>query len=208
MAGKKRLLIMAGLYFIILLFVVTYFTCNLVDKIAVTSFKKLYSAYTQALYTTVYQMDGDTGCYFSSDKRIKSDFSRCDSFYKKFATNLRVNKYCKTKALADGCIPIYENYAKTAPCAGFSESMMNKFNQAFVMNDNTNIIVFNLPANVQKPLFAVDSNGKLFPNRAGYDLFSMVIMRNKYGNYYFHPNVTYCLPVDKDGIKDIRDVYK
>lgn len=81
--------------------------------------------------------------------------------------------------------------------AGFSESMMNKFNQAFVMNDNSNIIVFNQPANVQKPLFAVDSNGKLVPNKSGYDLFSLVIMRNANGYYYFHPDVTYCLPAGK-----------
>ncbi len=208
MQGKKCLLILTGVYIIILLFVVTYYTCSLIDKAAVTSFKKLYSSYTQALYTTVYQMDGDTGCYFSSDKRIRSDFSRCDRFYKKFASNLKVTRYCKNNALKNGCIPVYNSYAKSVSCAGFSESMMNRFNQAFVMNDNTNLIVFNQPANVQKPLFAVDSNGKLFPNKSGYDLFSLVIMRNAEGNYSFHPNVIHCLPKEKGGIKNIQDVYK
>lgn len=208
MAGKKRLVILTGIYFLILLFAVLHLTCRLIDKVAVISFKKLYSAYTQALYFTVSQMDGYTGCYFSSDKAIPSDFSGCDRFYKNFATNLKVNKYCKNSALANGCIPEYKSYARTATCAGFSESMMNRFNQAFVMNDNTNLIVFNLPANVQKPLFAVDSNGKLFPNKGGYDLFSLVIIRNSNGNYAFHPNVTYCLPVEKGGIKNIQDVYK
>lgn len=208
MAGKKRVLILTGIYVIVLIFVVTYFTCNLIDRTAVASFKKLYSAYTQALYLTVNQMDGDTRCYYSSDKSVKSDFSGCDRFYKNFATNLRVNKYCKNNALEKGCIPVYTRYAKTRSCAGFSEGMMNKFNQAFVMNDDTNLIVFNLPASVEKPLFAVDSNGLLFPNKPGYDLFSMVIMRNANGSYYFHPNVTYCLPVDKGGIKNIQDVYK
>ena len=78
--------------------------------------------------------------------------------------------------------------------------MFNKFNQVFVMDDNSNIVVFNQPQNVPKPMFAVDSNGKLFPNKSGHDLFSFVIMRSKSGNYYFHSNITYCLPKEKGGI--------
>lgn len=208
MAGKKRILILAGVYFIVLLFAVLYYTCQLIDKAAVTSFKKLYSVYSQALLFTVYQMGGDTGCYFSSDKKFHSDFSNCDRFYKNFANNLKVTKYCKKNALEDGCIPVYKRYPKAVQCAGFSENMMNRYNQAFVMNDKTSLIVFNMPANVPKPMFAVDSNGFLRPNKGGMDLYSIVIMRNSRGNYYFHPNVTYCLPVEKNGIKNIQDVYK
>lgn len=152
MVRKKRLLIFTGIYVVVLLIVSTYFTLRLIDKIAVTSFKKLHSAYSQALLITAEDMQGDTGCYFSSDKHINNDFSGCDRFYKRFASNLRVTKFCKNNALSNGCIPVYNSYAKTSKCAGFSESMMNKFNQAFVMNDNSNIIVFNQPANVQKPL--------------------------------------------------------
>ena len=76
MQGKKRLLILTGVYIIILLFVVTYYTCSLIDKAAVTSFKKLYSSYTQALYTTVYQMDGDTGWFFCFFYGIIKGFCR------------------------------------------------------------------------------------------------------------------------------------
>ena len=208
MARKKRLLIFTGIYVIVLLTVSTYFALRLIDKSAVASFKKLYSVYSQALLITVNDMDGDTGCYFSSDKHINSDFSGCDKFYKRFATNLKVTKYCKNNALSAGCLPVYKSYAKTSACAGYSESMMNRFNQVFVMNDNTNLIVFNQPANVQKPLFGVDSNGKLVPNKSGYDLFSLVIMRNSNGYYYFHPDVTYCLPQEKGGIHRLQDVYK
>ncbi len=208
MAGKKRILIFAGVYFIVLLFAVLYYTCQLIDKAAVTSFKKLYSVYSQALLSTVYQMGGDTGCYFSSDKNFHSDFSNCDRFYKNFANNLKVTRYCRKNALSDGCIPVYKRYPKAVQCAGFSENMMNRYNQAFVMNDKTSLVVFNMPANVPKPLFAVDSNGFLRPNKGGQDLYSIVIMRNSRGNYYFHPNVTYCLPVEKGGIKNIQDVYK
>ena len=105
-------------------------------------------------------------------------------------------------------MPVYKKYAQTPICAGFSENMMNRYDQVFVMNDETNLTVFNQPAKQQKPLFAVDSNGSVFPNKAGYDLFSLVIMKSPNGNYYFHPNVTYCLPVEKKGVHSLQDVYK
>ena len=208
MANKKRLLIFTFIYIIVVLCVATYYTCIFINKAAVVSFKKLYADYSQALNFTVAQMGGDISCYYSLDKSVKSDFSGCEKFYKKFATNLKVKKYCKNNALKNGCVPSYQAYAKTSPCAGFSESMMNRYNQSFVLNDNTNLTVFNKPANSPKPKFAVDSNGLLFPNKAGYDLFSLVIVRNRNGNYSFHPNVTYCLPREKSGIKNIQDVYK
>ena len=208
MANKKRLLIFVCIYIVVILLVAAYYTCFFINKTAVVSFKKLYSEYTQALYLTVAEMNGNISCYYSLDRNVKSDFSGCDRFYKNFATNLKVRKYCKNNALSDGCIPIYKYYAKTPSCAGFSESMMNKFNQSFVMYDNTNLTVFNMPQNSPKPMFAVDSNGLLFPNKTGYDLFSLVIIRTVNGNYAFHPNVTYCLPREKGGIKNIQDVYK
>lgn len=208
MAGKKRLLIMTGLYLIAILFVSVWYTCKLIDKAAVISFKKLYSEYSQALLTTVYEMGGDTGCYYGSSKGVVSDFSGCDKFYKTFATNLKVVKYCKNNALAQNCIPVYKKYSTKANCAGFSENMMNRYNQAFVMNDKTSLVVFNMPENSPKPIFAVDSNGFLNPNKSGHDFFSIVIMKSARGNYYFHPNVVYCLPVEDAKIKNIQDVYK
>lgn len=208
MANKKRLLIYTCVYIIVILCVATYYTCVFIDKAAVISFKKLYSEYSQALNYTVAQMGGDINCYYSLDKNVKSNFSGCDKFYKKFATNLKVQKYCKNNALKNGCVPVYKAYAKTPSCAGFSENMINRYNQSFVMYDNTNLTVFNKPENSPKPMFAVDSNGLLFPNKTGYDLFSLVIVRNSFGNYAFHPNVTYCLPREKGGIKNIQDVYK
>ena len=208
MEDKKRLLILSAIYLVVLIFASMQLITYLVNKSAVVSFKKLYSVYTQALDITVNDMDGDTGCYFSSDRRFPSKYSGCDRFYKTFATNLRVTKYCKNNALSKGCLPEYKSYAKTPSCAGFSENMMNRYNQVFVMNDKTNLTVFNLPENTQNPLFAVDSNGMMFPNKAGYDLFSLVIMRNANGIYYFHPNVTYCLPIEKGGIHNLQDVYK
>ena len=82
MARKKRLLIFTGIYVVVLLIVSTYFTLRLIDKIAVTSFKKLYSAYSQALLITAEDMQGDTGCYFSSDKHIIMTFQDVTNFIK------------------------------------------------------------------------------------------------------------------------------
>ena len=131
MEDKKRLLILSTIYLVVLIFTSMRLITYLVNKSAVVSFKKLYSAYTQALDITVNDMDGDTGCYFSSDRRFPSKYSGCDRFYKTFATNLRVTKYCKNNAFSKGCLPEYKSYAKTPSCAGFSENMMNRYIQKF-----------------------------------------------------------------------------
>ena len=102
MTNKKRLIIFTGIYFVVLLFGVIYFTRNLIEKIAITSFKKLFSTYNQALLLTVNDMDDNIGCYFSADKNYPSDFSKCDKFYKIFSTNLKVTKYCKDKSFEKG----------------------------------------------------------------------------------------------------------
>lgn len=208
MQSKLKTLVAIGIYFILLSVICAHLIYYFVDKAAIVSFKKLYSAYSQALLITADEMEGETGCYFSSDRNYPSDLSRCDRFYKNFATNLRVTKYCKNNALAKGCVPVYKNYVGNSKCAGFSENMMNRYNQVFVMDDKTILTVFNMPANTQNPLFAVDSNGMLFPNKAGYDLFSFVIMRKANGDYYFHPNVTYCLPLEKGGVHNLQDAFK
>lgn len=191
-----------------MLYAILYFTNYFINKAAIRSFKRLYNTYSKALELTVDQMDGDIACYFSSDKDHESNFSGCDKFYKQFATNLRVSKYCKNKSLANGCLPKYKTYTVKPSCAGYSENMMNRYNQTFVMSNSTTMTIFNMPEGVQNPIFAVDSNGKLFPNKTGYDLFSLVIMRNSNGHFHFHPNVTHCLPPEKGGIEKLQDVYK
>lgn len=207
MTNRKNLLILICIYIIIAIFVVLHFWTKLLEKTAVASFKKLFTEYTQVLDITVNEMDGDTNCYFSTDKSLNNDFSGCDRFYKNFATNLNVRKYCKNNSLTNDCLPLYKNYTTKPDCAGFSENMMNRYDQTFVMQDNSTLTVFNMPSNVQIPIFAIDSNGKPSPNKTGYDLFSLVIMRNKNGQYHFHSNVTHCLPSEKGGIQKLQDLY-
>lgn len=205
-ADKKIFLI--GILILVLIYAVVHYTKKLINKEAVISFKKLYTTYTQALELTTIELGGETDCFFSSNSNVESKFDGCDNFYKRFATNLKVTKYCKDNSLSKGCLPVYKSYATKPSCAGYSESMMNKFNQTFVMRDKSSLTVFNQPAGKPQPIFAVDSNGKLFPNKSGYDLFSLVIIRNSNGHYSFHPNVTHCLPQEQGGIQKLQDVYK
>lgn len=205
---QKNYKVHGVIYSILLILLVINLTILIIQKEARASFKRLYGNYSRALQTTVNQMEGDTACYFSSEKEIPNEFSGCEKFFKMFATNLRVSKYCKDNAFKNGCIPAYKKYITTSECAGFSESMMKKYNQSFVMGDTTTLTVYNRPANEPKPILAVDSNGKMFPNKTGYDVFSLVIMRTPSGSYYFHPNVTFCLPPEKGAINSLQDVYK
>lgn len=192
---------------VISVFVAHYFN-NRQNEVAVNRFKIAYSNYNNALSNTVSDMNGETGCYFSTEGVSQNDFRNCSEFYKNLAKNLNVTKFCKNKSYQNGCIPRYENYTKDRVCAGFSESMFNSGNQGFVMSDKSIMNVFNMPSNSSKPLFAVDVNGFQKPNLGGYDLFSFVVMRNKNGAYYFSPHITYCIPVSKGGIEYINDVYK
>lgn len=204
----KRLKILTIIFATIMLYATIHFVNFCINRTAIKSFKRLYNTYSRALELTANQMDGDIGCYFSADKNFRSNFSECDKFYKQFATNLKVSKYCKNNSLANGCIPKYKKYSEKSGCAGYSELMMNKYNQTFVMNNNSTLTVFNMPEGVQNPIFAVDSNGKFFPNKTGYDLFSLVVMRSSSGQYYFHSNITHCLPQEKNGIEKLQDIYK
>lgn len=171
-------------------------------------FQGIYSVYSQALITTVNEMNDDTGCYFSPNASLNHNFANCDEFYKIFISHLNPRKYCEKDALNGGCIPEYAAYTCKNKCSGFFRSMMNKYADVFVMADGSNIIIYNETTKERKPIFAVDVNGFSKPNKAGKDLFSLTIMRNENGAYYFHSNVSYCLPVEKDGIQNLADVYK
>ena len=193
---------------LVLIIATVKITIDTINKFAADSFKRLYGNYTRALSLTVLEMDGDTECYFAAEKGMTSNYSGCDKFYKKFVSKLKVSQYCEKKKKKNGCIHDFKKYAELPECSGYSSQMMNLFDQSFKMSDKTNMVVFNMPVGSPKPMFAVDSNGQMFPNKTGYDLFSFVIMKNSKGDFYFHPNVVYCLPPEKGGIQEFQDFYK
>lgn len=205
---EKLPLIILVLVIISTLYLVVNFTNYLINRSAKESFKKLYNTYSQMLEMTVRDFDGNVECYFSTDVNVENDFSGCSKFYDKFSENLKVTKICKDNSLSNGCLPNYKKYNIEPACEGFSEKSMNKTSQTYVMKDNSTLTVFNLPENDPKPAFTIDSNGKMMPNKTGYDRFSLVIVKNENGYFTFHPNVTYCIPAEKDGIHQLQDAYK
>lgn len=171
-------------------------------------FQTIYSSYSNALLKTVVDMGGNTGCFYDVRGEGYHDFSNCDAFYKTLVANLKVKKYCHGNALAGECIPVYQAYTRKKACIGFNEEMINEYDDAFSMPNGSNIIVYNIKKDERRPIFAVDTNGFAAPNKAGEDLFSITIMKKANNAYYFHPNISHCLPVEKGAIEYINDVYK
>ncbi len=169
-------------------------------------FTKIYEEYSRALQQVSEDMDGNIGCYYSTDGQ--HDFSNCDRFYKNFVSTMKVKRYCHGNALKGECIPQYKEYTRSNKCIGFTRGMMNVYDDAFVMPDGSSLVVFNIKKDERRPIFALDTNGFTTPNQAGEDMFSITIMRNDYGTYYFHPNITNCLHVEKGGIETLNDLYK
>jgi len=170
------------------------------------NFRNMYTLYSENLQRTVLDMYGEIGCYYSTTG--EADVSGCDKFYSAFVKNMKVKKYCQNKGFANKCVPEYQSYTDKPACYGFSKDMVNNKDDIFVMDNGSNIIIFNTKSGNRAPIFAVDVNGLKPPNKAGEDLFTMLVVKNVNGSYYFHSNITYCLPIGKGGIEHIQDIYK
>ena len=202
----KRLVILLFIFFM----VVGFGTYSAVNKIKYREmqnrFRNFYSVYAGLLQSTVMDMSGETDCNYSTSG--EANISGCDNFYRTFVQKMKIKKYCQNNALAQNCVARYEAYPTTPKCYGFFERMINDEDDVFVFEDGSSIIIFNTKDEQRTPFFAVDVNGVNPPNKAGEDLFTMLIMRNAGGSYYFHSNITYCMPVEKGGIENIQDIYK
>lgn len=176
------------------------------DKEMKNQFRNMYTFYSGILQQSVMQMSEETGCYYSASG--EANVSDCDGFYRKFFSNMKIKKYCHGKGLEKGCVASYKSYTTKPKCVGFSKNMIDNKNDVFILDNGSSVIVFNTESSKRTPFFAVDVNGPKPPNVAGKDLFTMLIMRNEGGAYYFHSNITYCLPVEKGGIEHIQDLYK
>lgn len=205
--GSKKLILLF-VFIIVINLAGIHCTKILINKLAISSFKKLYNTYSFVLQDTVDDFDGNIGCYFSTDRNQPNNFEECDKFFEKFSEKLNVTKFCKNNSLANGCLPSYKEYTTSTSCNGFSKKMMNEINQTYIMQDKTSLTIYNQLKDVPMPIFAIDTNGKLFPNKSGHDLFTFVIIKNHNENYTFHPNITYCLPQNKNGFNKLQDIYK
>ncbi len=199
--------VMLVFVFILLVSICTVNTCKkIIEKEIKNSFRNIYTIYSENLQSTVIDMAGDIGCYYSPTEG--ADLSKCDEFYSTFVQNMKVRKYCKDNAVEEKCVPEYKSYSNLPECYGFTKEMIEKQDDVFVMDNGSNIIIFNTRDGKRAPIFAVDVNGFKKPNKAGEDLFTMLIVKNANNSYFFHSNITYCLPVEKGGIEYIQDIYK
>ncbi|MCI1273527.1 MAG: hypothetical protein LKG27_03730 [Clostridiaceae bacterium] len=170
--------------------------------------KNSYMEFSRILDLMNLESGGGNACYYSTNVNVPSQSKDCGKFYKKFATAVKLSKYCKSDALSGGCVPKYEEYSVDKNCIGFSEQMINKFDQTFVLQDGEIISVYNYGQNNPMPIFALDVNGKFPPNRAGQDWFTFIIMRNANGDYFFNQDLSFCMPEPKGEtyIKNISEL--
>ncbi|MDR1327641.1 MAG: hypothetical protein LBJ74_04465 [Heliobacteriaceae bacterium] len=201
-----RKLIIFCLFFILCMVFVTRETMSIIDKSDRVKLKKEFSSYSEALLLTVTQLGENTKCYHSSVSGPNNELRGCHDFFHALVNNLNKTKHCYGKALEHGCVPIYQKYTDDPKCVGFSEKMINNYAPVFILNDRSSLIVYKTLDGLIHPIFAVDVNGKMEPNKPGYDLFSFVIIKNENNDFYLHPHITFCLPPEKGGINNIHDL--
>ena len=196
-----------GGFILLIVFAVTTVIDSLAQSENKRRFKNIYSTYQTVLLNTIRDIGGDTGCYFSTDPAVSNDYSGCDYFYQTFLSNFKIQRYCQQEALRDGCIPQYETYTTNEQCNGFTKEMIEHVDDVFVLDDGSILIIYNEENKQYRPIFAIDVNGFSKPNKAGVDLFSLMVVRDGNGSYFFHGDISYCLPVEEDGIKNVSEIY-
>ncbi len=149
---------------------------NYQDTQLKTQFRKAYSTIQRAFEATNYDMGGRPQCYTDNNGSGTHYTTECPAFYEKLTEKLKVIKYCKNNAFAQGCMPQYEGYQgeDINDYQGFKESIMKVQNSAWVLADGTILIGYASPHS----LFALDINGFKKPNKFGYDLFIFRIALN------------------------------
>ncbi|MDR1168187.1 MAG: type II secretion system GspH family protein [Heliobacteriaceae bacterium] len=175
-------------------------------------FKKAYSVYGQNLLkTALIDFDGDTGCYYSEGEENNEEtrsISGCIEFYEQFAKNMNVIKTCSGSALANGCIPVYNNYVVNSGCTGFSLEYVNNNNNAYILSDGSIMIPYKHSGN-EWPLFMFDVNGMKGPNKIGHDVFGLgIFLRKSSGAYLLGSNILGCLPRDGALFTSMDDINK
>ena len=119
-------------------------------------------------------------------------FTDCSWYYKKvFNEKLKVQKYCESDALANGCLTEdyhgvdivqaeqnqdTEDYLGADPGQNFSDSNIKNSYPAYVLADGTVLVQYMSP--VSRPVFMFDINGFKGPNKWGHDIFQFSLNGN------------------------------
>ena len=128
-------------------------------------------------------------------------FSECMTLYDEvFHKRLKLAKFCKNNALANGCLPenikgydkvILENNPDSEDAKEtmeFSDSNIKNNYPVYVLQDGTYIIQYVNTSG--RPVFAFDINGKKGPNKWGYDLYGVILRGDQNGIQYFRNYLT------------------
>lgn len=210
----KRAVINSRFALLLILAILVFFmglnkAINVIGKAVIRyNIKNSFTEFSKVLDMINIENWSENGCYYSTTTTIQSQVKDCMKFYKRFAKTIKVSRYCSSNSYNQGCVPKYKSYAIDKNCLGFSEEMINKYDQSFVLMDGEIMTIYNYGQNNPMPIFTLDVNGKFPPNRAGQDWFAFMIMRSANGDYYFNPNITFCMPEEKGEtfIKNISEV--
>lgn len=171
-----------------------------------TQFKKTYSFLSQVVLTTKTQFGYDTQCFYwetnpyggatcdATDEYgdcthwnlggqpLPGDYNgkltECPAFWTQMVKNMKVAKYCASKAYEGGCAPFYKSGKDTIneganPNGYYSTSNMNNNMAMYVLADG--MILMPYANNFGMPIVAIDINGKKGPNKWGHDIFNLEI---------------------------------
>ncbi len=147
-----------------------------------TQFKKVYNTLNLALSKTYFDLGEFPKCYIDPAGTGEEGWYTkidCQNFYNSLASNLRVIKYCKSGTASEGgCIAQYPQLDTSSPssCASnaYNINTISNSSKVWVLADGT--ILFTYSGGTY-PMFAVDINGIKKPNKWGYDVFAIDIIK-------------------------------
>ena len=207
---------------------------NYQKNILKQQFKKAYSTISLALQKAEYDLGGNVNCYYNSAKfdpnsstTMSTQVSECSVFFDAIANNFNSVKKCVGNPEEAGCFPKggYKGGEKLASlncpedqkeeaedyynrtCQGYNTYYI-KHATSYLLNDG--LIIFSYGSG-NMPLFAFDINGHKGPNKWGYDVFSIALVKNTLKSGIILKPSSGCQPVEKGGVKIhefMNDLYK
>ena len=197
----SEILITIGIIGIIAAMTLPVITSKVEKAILKNQIKKNYSILSQVLQKVMFE--------YGDGLVIESGFG-FKEFNDAFLSNLKIIQICDKNALSKGCIPKYTGL-NISGCPAFNENGVYNNRTVYILNDGSFIIPYNAD---WRSLWLVDVNGKKGPNKAGYDLFEVILDENT-----LNPKNTKTLryigkgclnqgnpPPVKDGLDDFKNI--
>ncbi len=151
------------------------------DQQLKTQFKKVYNTLNLAFSKTYFDLGEIPKCYINPDGSGEESWymkSNCQNFYTSLTKNLKTMKYCNGAAAQGGCIAEYPQLDTSNPgsCASnsYNISVIANYSKVWVLQDGTILFTY---GSGNYPMFAVDINGAKNPNKWGYDVFAIDIIK-------------------------------